>query len=80
MIQIKNPPPRSRGRRPAGPVVLMSHSDTAAYLGVHRETLRNWRSAGQGPDYVTLPGGHIRYPLTAVEAWVAARTTRTAQP
>lgn len=35
-------------------------------------TLANWRSIGQGPDYVKI-GGKVMYPLTSVQDWEKSR-------
>ena len=35
-------------------------------------TLANWRSIGQGPDYVKI-GGKVLYPLTSVQDWEKSR-------
>ena len=47
-------------------------------LGVTPNTLRRWADRGQIPSFTT-PGGHRRFPLSAVQALVpAARTRRPA--
>lgn len=35
-------------------------------------TLANWRSTGQGPDYVKI-GGKVMYPLDALLVWENSR-------
>ena len=35
-------------------------------------TLANWRSIGQGPDYVKI-GGKVMYPLASVQDWEKSR-------
>lgn len=35
-------------------------------------TLANWRSTGQGPDYVKI-GGKVMYPVDALLTWEASR-------
>ena len=42
---------------------LLRPSEAAAFLGVHSNTLRSWRSAGTGPRYVQHTGRTIRYRL-----------------
>ena len=45
-------------------------------LGVSLGTLRRWRLRREGPRYVKLGagrGGAVRYPATALEAWLASR-------
>lgn len=38
-------------------------------------TLASWRKAGTGPAFVRV-GRNIRYPLDALQAFIAARTTQ----
>lgn len=38
----------------------VGEADAAALLGVHRDTLRAWRCAGNGPDHFRI-GGSITY-------------------
>lgn len=35
-------------------------------------TLANWRSIGQGPDYIKI-GGKVMYPVDAVAEWEQSR-------
>ena len=35
-------------------------------------TLANWRSIGQGPDYIKI-GGRVMYPVDAVFSWEQTR-------
>lgn len=35
-------------------------------------TLANWRSIGQGPDYVKI-GGKVVYPASALKLWEESR-------
>lgn len=35
-------------------------------------TLANWRSIGQGPDYIKI-GGKVMYPVLAVTEWEQSR-------
>lgn len=35
-------------------------------------TLANWRSTGQGPDYIKV-GGKVMYPVDAVIEWEKSR-------
>lgn len=44
-------------------------------LGVTPNTLRRWADRGQIPSFVT-PGGHRRFPLTAIQAFVPTGRTR----
>lgn len=35
-------------------------------------TLANWRSTGQGPDYIKV-GGKVMYPVDALRTWESTR-------
>ena len=48
----------------------------ADYLGLHARTLDNWRSQGRGPSYVRV-GRRIVYKISALEAYLEARTVET---
>lgn len=55
----RNPKPKPQAQRPLE--ALLKPSEAAAFLGVHANTLRSWRSAGTGPRYVQHTGRTIRY-------------------
>jgi Helix-turn-helix domain len=60
---------------PNGKVVgLLNENDAAAYLAVAVQTLRNWRSLGQGPPFVHV-GRRIGYRLSDLEGWVEKHVT-----
>lgn len=44
-------------------------ADAAAFLGVSTKTLANWRSLGQGPDYVKYHGRRVAYLRADLEAY-----------
>lgn len=52
---------------------LLPPAEVARRLGVHPETLRRWRLAGDGPPVARL-GGRWRYPAAALRRWVEGRT------
>ena len=55
----------SRNKPKSKPLeTLLSPSEAAAFLGVHSNTLRSWRSAGTGPRYVQHSGRTIRYRIS----------------
>lgn len=54
----------------------MSTAQAAEYLGVSEGTLRNWRSADEGPDYAVL-GVAVRYLAEDIDAWRQERMVRT---
>jgi hypothetical protein len=47
----------------------------AAYLGVARKTLSNWRALGEGPPYVRLgkSGARIVYRVSDLDQYLAER-------
>ncbi len=48
---------------------LLNERDAAAYLTVGVQTLRNWRSLGDGPPFVHV-GRRVGYRLADLERWV----------
>ena len=55
----------------SGDLGLMSAAEVAALLEVTPGTLRNWRSAGRGPRYVTGLGV-IKYRAEDIKAYITA--------
>lgn len=55
------------------PLALVPSGVVARQLGVKPQTLRMWRHAGRGPDYVRL-GNRVAYRRADLDAWIAART------
>lgn len=49
---------------------LMRDHEAAAILLMSAKTLANQRSRGEGPPYVRLPNGSIRYSRKAVLAYI----------
>lgn len=59
---------------------LLSERQLADQLGVHRGTLTNWRSKGQGPAFQKV-GRAVRYDPSTVAKWLRAQQrTRTPVP
>ena len=50
--------------------VLLTTKEAAALLRYHVETLRRYRACGKGP-VCSKVGGHYRYDLSDLRAWVA---------
>lgn len=48
---------------------LLTTGEVALWLQVAPKTLRNWRSAGIGPEALKLHSS-VRYDRAAVEAWI----------
>ncbi|MFB6373679.1 MAG: helix-turn-helix transcriptional regulator [Bradymonadaceae bacterium] len=54
-------------------VVLFDEQEVASLFGLKRDTLRNWRRQGRGPDYTKLgdgTGAPVRYTLSSLESYV----------
>jgi predicted DNA-binding transcriptional regulator AlpA len=65
---------------PAGqgdPEASMTTAELAAWLGVSRVWLEQQRWKGQGPPWVRLSPGLIRYRRDEVLAWLDARSHRS---
>lgn len=59
---------------------LLSDTDASAYLGgIRPKTLKNWRSAGEGPSFIKV-GRSVRYSVADLDQYLAAsRVERLAQ-
>jgi predicted DNA-binding transcriptional regulator AlpA len=64
------PPSRSDGDDP-----FLTVSEVLIELKVARSTFDDWRIKGVGPDHVKLPNGQLRVRRSALDSWLAARTT-----
>jgi excisionase family DNA binding protein len=51
---------------------LLRTAEAASYLALSPNTLRNWRSYGEGPPALKL-GGAIRYRVEDLDAWIASQ-------
>lgn len=54
---------------------LLSNEQTAALLGIKKNTLEIWRCKGKGPAFIKLgdhPSSPIRYQRSRVMAWLQA--------
>jgi len=52
----------------------LSRVELAKVLHLSTKTLDRYRQTGEGPAFVTLPGGRIRYRWGDVRRWLEART------
>lgn len=52
---------------------LLKTEETAAYLRIAPHTLQKWRCKGQGPRYLKVGGGAVRYRQIDVEMWAAMK-------
>ncbi len=57
---------------------LLLTDEAAAWLQVAPRTLEDWRTAGAGPRFVKI-GRLVRYRVSDLQEWVAARTRGGAQ-
>ena len=55
------------------PPTLLRPTEAARALGLHPQTLANFRHVGKGPEYVRI-GSAIRYDADGLRAFVAANT------
>jgi predicted DNA-binding transcriptional regulator AlpA len=62
---------RHEGAMPGG-VELLRTEEAARRLGVSARTVDSWRWRGTGPRYVKLTSRVVRYPLDALNEWIAA--------
>jgi len=53
------------------PPQLLRPNEAARALGLHPQTLANFRHVGKGPEYVRI-GGAVRYDSDALREYVAA--------
>lgn len=53
---------------------LLTTAEAAALVGMKERTLRVWRMKDQGPAYIKLGNGRVRYSQQAIEEWLAANT------
>ena len=57
---------------PAALEPLITIDELAAYLGLPKQTIYDWRVQGRGPRAYRI-GKHLRYAVSDVRAWVAAQ-------
>jgi predicted DNA-binding transcriptional regulator AlpA len=63
---------------PASDPNLNPHQ-AAAHIGISKKTLQRWRKAGKGPPCTVIAASIVRYRQSAVDAWLAERTSGGAQ-
>jgi predicted DNA-binding transcriptional regulator AlpA len=54
---------------PADPFALMSEVQAAAFLGLTRRALQNFRLTGKGPQYVKIGARCVRYRRVDLDGW-----------
>lgn len=55
---------------------ILTTREAAAYCRLGKPTLERFRITGDGPTYLKL-GGAVRYRRCDLDAWLAARLTRS---
>ena len=58
---------------PQSPPMLLGSTAAAKSLGLHPQTLANYRHTGRGPEYVKL-GSAVRYDAEALRRYVEENT------
>lgn len=56
--------------------IVLTETDLSEYWGIARQTLRKWRSTGEGPIYFKV-GGRVLYPRRGVWEYEKSRTFRS---
>lgn len=59
--------------REIGVPILLNEVQAANILGVKPETLQRWRREGKGPKSVRIGDRSIRYTVSDLKAFIAAR-------
>lgn len=59
---------------------LLTPAELEEHLRVARATLTYWRATDQGPPWIRLGKGTIRYPAADLSAWLAARDRGGSNP
>jgi hypothetical protein len=63
--------------KPLNPDPLLTETEAAKYLGYQHRTLAGWRYRGGGPVFIATSKTSVRYRLSDLEAWIAARRRRS---
>ena len=61
---------------------LITTKELAEYLQLKEDTLRNWRSQGEGPPYVKFGDNRrsaVRYDVDKVQAWIQTQERRVGE-
>jgi predicted DNA-binding transcriptional regulator AlpA len=52
---------------------MLDTHQVADRLGVSSTTVRKWRMSGDGPPWLKLPGGTVRYDPGTLAEWIESR-------
>ena len=66
------------GKAQSSPPLLLRPTEAARALGIHVQTLANFRHEGRGPQFVKL-GSAVRYDADALREYCEANTKTTAR-
>jgi excisionase family DNA binding protein len=58
--------------------MALTPKQAGKYVGVGKDTLRLWRSRGEGPRHFRAGKKLIRYRRTDLDAWIEARMSTSA--
>ena len=53
--------------------IALTPKQTGKYIGVSKDTLRLWRSRGEGPRYFRAGEKLIRYRRADLDSWIQSR-------
>lgn len=68
--------PQTGEKSPDPPPTCLTAGDVATRLGVSLTTLARWRTAGEGPPFITLPGDTtVRYDEAQLIDWIHTRSS-----
>ena len=70
LIQVHDTLPRERVHDPANYDPWLDEKQVAQILGLSPSALRAMRRRADGPVYITLTNGHIRYRPRAIADWI----------
>src|SRR5262245_4812757 len=59
---------------------LLLPEEAADQLGVKPKTLEQWRYLGKGPDYIKVGRKYVRYPQSAIDAFIEEHTVQVRDP
>lgn len=60
--------------------LLLTPQQAADHMGVSESTLRNWRSADTGPNYVRLGVRKIMYRKIDLDTWLGNQVVQVVKP
>lgn len=56
---------------------LLDTKQAAAYLGLHPQTLADWRYMRKGPKWLKAGGRKIRYRISDIDRWLEENTEKS---